>query len=227
MTAADLRCEDLLRRRLRHALPDAGFLGEERASNGLSKPLVWVVDPIDGTSNFAVGIQHWAVSVALLHEGVPVCAAIWSQLDSALFSAVAGEGARRNGRRLAIPRASWDDGSVVGCQWPCGEATPLVRVVQSDGARVRVYGSTVLQLLDVALGRLDGNVQSQGRLWDLAAASLVLKEVGALVTDWRGRPVFPGAGLDRGHHPSVVAMPHVHRVILRKLKKVRLPVPHA
>lgn len=227
VTPVDLRCERLLRRCLLTALPEAGFLGEESHHLGLDRDFVWVVDPIDGTSNYANGIPHWAVAVALLHHRRPLMAVIWAEPEGAIYTAIRGHGARRNGRRLARPVPAWDDGSVVGCQWLAGDAGPLLDSVQSEGARVRNCGSTVLQILDVACGRLDANIQAQGRIWDLAAPSLVLEEVGGSIREWSGRPVFPSSQLDGEHRASLAAMPRVHRALRQRIRKLKTVVPRA
>ena len=101
----------------------------------------------------------------------------------------------------------------------------MLRVVQAKGARVRALGSTVVQMLHVAAGRFAANVQAQGYLWDIAAAGLVVTEAGARATDWRGAPLFPVAAVDRGHHPSVVAMPALHRKLVRGLATLGVVVP--
>ena len=221
VTAADVRCERLLARRLRQVLPDAGLLGEETRAHGLDRDFVWVVDPIDGTSNFANGLPHWAVAVALLWRRQPVVAAMWCEPEGALYSAATGQGARRNGRRLPVPRARWDDGAIAGAQWHRGQQDlGFVAALQRDGARVRTFGCTVVQLVDVACGRLDANVQQQGRVWDIAAPALLLLEAGCRFTDWRGEPVFPMADFD-GHTPSVGAAPSVHARIVRRLRGCR------
>lgn len=226
VTAIDLACERQLRRDLARGLPEAGFLGEETPSRGLDRDLVWVVDPIDGTSNFANGLAHWAVAIALLHRGSPVVAAIWCEPEGALYEAVRGLGARRNATALPAAKPRWDDGSIVGCQWHRGQQQmAFLADLQSDGARIRTFGCTVAQMLDVACGRLDGNVQQQGRVWDFAAPALVLEEVGGLVTDWTGKPVFPLQELDPGHVPTLAALPPVHRHLRRLLGKHRVVVP--
>lgn len=219
VTDLDLRCERLLRRELLAAVPEAGFLGEETAARGLDRELVWVVDPIDGTSNFANGLPHWSVAVALFAHGRPVVAAMWCEPEGALYTAAAGRGARRNGRRIAPPRGRWDDGAIVGCQWHRGQQDlSFLAALQRDGARVRTLGCTVAQIVDVAMGRLDGNVQQHGRVWDFAAPALVLLECGGLVTDWRGRPIFPLRELAQGHLPTIAASTAVHARIVRRLR---------
>ncbi len=219
VTDLDLRCERQLRTQLLAAVPDSGFLGEETAVADLQRQAVWVVDPIDGTSNFANGLPHWAIAVALLWQRRPVVAAMWSMPEGALYSAVLGHGARRNGRRLSPRRERWDDGSIVGCQWHRGQQQlAFLAAVQRDGARVRTFGSSVVQLIDVACGRLDANVQQQGRVWDVAAPALLLTEAGGRLTDWRGRDVFPLRRLDIGHTATIGARPRVLRALVRHLR---------
>ena len=218
VTAVDLRIEAELRRGLERLLPDAGFLGEETDAAELDRDWVWVVDPIDGTSNFARGLPCFAVSVALLDRGAPVLAAVHCAPERALYTAVRGQGARREGRRVRAGAGRFDDGAMVGCQWfrGCADMTFLARL-QSRGARIRTFGSSVTQLVDVVAGRLDANVQQQGRIWDIAAAGLVAREAGLLLTDWSGVPVFPFADLSIGHTATICAPPRVHRQIVRLL----------
>jgi myo-inositol-1(or 4)-monophosphatase len=219
VTAIDLRAERILRRELAKLLPSAGFLGEETASRDLDHDFVWVVDPIDGTSNYANGLPHYAVAVALLYRRNPVQAALWCAPEGAMYEAIAGQGAFRNGKRQRIPSGHWDDRTILGCQWHRGQQNlDFLARLQRDGARIRTLGSTVVQLADVACGRLDANVQQQGRIWDLAAPGLLVQEAGGVVTDWQGKALFPLASLDLGHLPSIAASKHVHRKILNRLR---------
>lgn len=219
VTAVDLRCERFLRRELARILPEAGFLGEETPPSELDRPWLWVVDPIDGTSNFSRRLVYHAVSVALLWRGQPMLACLHCEPEDATYSSVRGRGAWRNGRRISIPGSALDDAAIVGCQWHRGQQQfHFLARLQAKGSRVRTFGSTVTQLADVAMGRLDGNVQEQGRIWDIAAAGLVVLEAGGCFTDWRGAPVFPFRRLDIGHTPTVAAGPLVHRALLRQLK---------
>lgn len=219
VTRVDLQCERLLRRRLGALLPTAGFLGEETDPTAIDRDWLWVVDPVDGTSNFARGLPHFAVSVALLWRRRPVLAVVHCAPEQALYTAVRGGGARRNGRPIRIPRTSLDDASIVGCQWHRGQQQlGFLARLQQRGNRIRTFGCTVTQLADVAMGRLDGNVQEQGRSWDIAAAGLLVEEAGGRFTDWTGAPVFPFADLAIGHTPTVAAGPRVHGDLLRLLR---------
>ncbi len=219
VTAIDVRSEKRLRRELLRMLPEAGFLGEESDATGIDCDWLWVVDPIDGTSNFSRGLPHFAVSVALLFRGQPMLAAIHCAPDDGLFTAVHGVGCWRNNRRITAPAGRFDDGAIVGCQWFRGQADmAFLSQLQSQGARIRTLGSTVTQLADVVMGRLDGNVQQQGRLWDFAAAGLVAVEAGVKFTTWRSKPVFPVKDLQVEHTATIAATPAVHRKIVTLLR---------
>ena len=219
VTAVDVRVERWLRPQLTRLCPAAGFLGEESAPAELDRPWLWVVDPIDGTSNFANGLPHFAVSAALLYRGAPLLAAVHCFPENRLYSARAGAGARCQGRRMRIPAGRLDDGAILGCQWFRGQQDlAFVARLQRCGARIRTLGSTVTQLADVATGRLHANVQEQGRTWDFAAAGLLVLEAGGCFTTWSGAPVFPFAHLDIGHTATVAASPAIHARVLRLLE---------
>jgi len=220
VTRVDLDCERRLRRQLTALWPAAGFLGEETDPSQIDGDWLWVVDPIDGTSNYARGLPHFAVSVALLWRRRPLLAVVHCAPENALYTAVHGSGARRNGRRIRMPAATLDDGAIVGCQWHRGQQDlAFLARLQQRGNRIRTLGSTVTQLADVAMGRLDGNVQEQGRSWDIAAAGLVVEEAGGRFTTWTGQPVFPFADLAVAHTPTVAAGPRVHASLLRLLRR--------
>ena len=185
VTEVDLRCERQLRRKLGGLLAGAGFLGEETPSVDLDQDWLWVVDPIDGTSNFACGLPQFSVSVALLFRGQPKLGVCHVLPEDQTYVAVHGRGLRRGGKVVKAPRGRFDDGAMIGCQWFRGQADMRFLVaLQSRGARIRTLGSTVVQLCDCAAGRLDGNVQQQGRLWDFAAAGLIAQEAGLRFTTW-------------------------------------------
>jgi myo-inositol-1(or 4)-monophosphatase len=218
VTRIDLAAEERLRRALRRAHPDHGFLGEETGAERPDAELCWVVDPIDGTSNYAHGLRDFAVSIACLWRGQPMAAAVACGPGLDVYAAAHGLGARTAGRRLALGPARLDDAALVGVQWHRGSAARLdfVASLIGTGARLRVLGSTVVQMCAVADGRLHANVQQQGRLWDYAAAALIVTEAGGVVSDWAGQPVFPvGDVLGGGHVSTIAAGRAVHRRLLR------------
>ncbi|MCA8941908.1 MAG: inositol monophosphatase [Planctomycetes bacterium] len=220
VTETDVAAERKLGKMLLSRYPDHGFLGEETKAVRLDAEYVWVVDPIDGTSNFAQGLPLFAVSIACLHQGEPIAAACWTAPEGVVHSAGHGLGAFRERRRLSVPRARLDDSAVVGVQWYRDHDGDLrfARSIVETGVRVRVFGSTVTELCDVATGRLHANVQEQGKLWDFAAAALIVLEAGGRFTTWAGDPVFPIDRVDSSrHYPSIAASPNVHRRLVELL----------
>lgn len=222
VTALDLAIERRMRQQLRATHPEHGFIGEETRAHSPDADYAWIVDPIDGTSNFARGLPHYGVSAACLFRGQPVAAAVFCMPESALYSAGLGLGAFRGRRRLRTPPGRLDDGAIIGAQWfrdsnDLGFVQRLIRT----GARIRTFGCTVAQLCEVAAGRLDANVQQQGRVWDIAAAVLVLREAGACCTSWRGKEIFPVSSLVAPvHHATLAAPRNVHGRLLRVLQNV-------
>ena len=215
VTAVDLRTERALRKALLERHPDHGFLGEESAAFRTDADFVWVVDPIDGTSNFSQALPCFAVSAACLFRGLPVATAVLAAPRGELFVAGRGLGAHLGRRRLQLARTRLDDAAVIGVQWLRGVHEPALHAaLAASGARVRVFGSTITQICDVAAGRLHANVQTQGRIWDLAAPLLVATEAGARATDWSGAPLLPFRDLDPTlHHPSLVGPAAIHAAL--------------
>ncbi len=227
VTAVDIAAEKQLRRILLEATPEAGFLGEESSPSHLDAEIVWIVDPIDGTSNFAQGLPSFAVSLACWHRGRPVAAAVHCCPQGETLHAGQNLGAHLGRQRLKTTRCRLDDAAVVGVQWHRGAASlgfldPLV----VSGTRVRVFGSTVTQICDVARGRLHANLQQQGKIWDFAAAVLIAAEAGLKVSDWQGRKLLPITDLDAAkHYPSLVAPAGIHGQLVKILRDIPLIVP--
>lgn len=223
VTEVDLAAERQLRRELLHRFPLHGFLGEEGAAIGLDREFVWVCDPVDGTSNYAAGLPTFAVAAACMREGKPVAAAMAVAPEQAIYSAGHGLGAFRNGRRIRLGPSRLDDAAIVGVQWLRGpNQLRFLPALLNTGTRVRNLGCTVVQLCDVAMGRLQANLQEQGRIWDIAAPALVVMESGGCFTDWSGKPIYPLARLDpEPHYPSLAAGKAVHQMVLRSVREAK------
>lgn len=211
VTAIDLAAERKLRRLLAEAHPEHAILGEELPPHQAGAEYTWILDPIDGTSNFGRGLPIYAVSVACMHGAAPLAAAVHCLPEAVTYSAGRDLGSFRGRRRLRITRSRLTNASILGVQWHRGK-NPLryLASLTATGSRVRNLGCTVAQLCDVAAGRLDGNIQEQGKIWDFAAAALIVTEAGGRFTDWRGRPIFPTDFDPDRHHPSIAAPPGVH-----------------
>ncbi|MEE2886942.1 MAG: inositol monophosphatase [Planctomycetota bacterium] len=211
VTAVDLEAERKLRRSLSDAHPHHAILGEELPPHQPGAEFTWILDPIDGTSNYGRGLPTYAVSVACMHGGAPLAAAVYCLPEAEIYSAGRGLGSFRGRRRLGLKRSRLTDASILGVQWHRGK-NPLryLEGLTATGSRVRNLGCTVTQLCHLAAGRLDGNIQEQGKIWDIAAAALIVTEAGGRFTDWRGRPIFPTGFEPDRHHPSIAAPPGIH-----------------
>ncbi len=198
VTATDTRCQRLIMDRVKETFPDHGFIAEEGEHGKLFKrsprgepALWWVIDPIDGTSNFAHGIPVFTVSIAVCFEGRPIAGVIFEPATDSMYSAVEGGESQLNGRRIL---ASSDDLNLltsVGLDSHFGDRLPVGLGEIMTRTRFRNFGSTALQLAYVAAGGLVGNVTCTPKLWDIAAGVVIAQAAGALCTDWRGDSLFP------------------------------------
>ena len=178
----DLEVDSLLRVRLAALLPDAGWLSEETADNSdrLSRRRLWVVDPIDGTRDYLRGRPGWAVSIALVEDGVPVIGVLDAPARGEVWTAQAGKGAFRNGESLHV--AARD--VLAGARVPADQLPKL----DSDLVMVAKPNSIALRIAMVAAGEADLLATIRwGNEWDVAAAVLVAGEAGATITDAVGR----------------------------------------
>jgi myo-inositol-1(or 4)-monophosphatase len=213
VSEADIAANDLIEKRLRSATPDYGWLSEESVDDEarLGKPLVWIVDPIDGTRSYLAGREDWCVSVALVEGESPVLAAVFAPVTEEFFFAARGGGAVRNDRPIhATTGTELDFSRVAGPK-------PLVERLNRGAGEISLYpriGSLALRLCRVAEGRLDAAFAGgQSRDWDLAAANLIVQEANGNMTALSGdtilynrrevtHGVLVAAGRDR--HASIV-----------------------
>ncbi|MGB4779039.1 inositol monophosphatase family protein [Microbacterium sp.] len=191
VTEADREVENLIRARLAAVRPDDGFLGEESGAEGGTSGITWVVDPIDGTVNYAYGIPHYAVSIAAV-AGDPdparwaaLVGVVYAPAIDELFSAARGTGAWLGTQRLAVVHAT-DAGALLATGFGYDPAThgpdlERVRRVMPLARDLRRGGSAALDLAYVAAGRLDGYFERGLHPWDHAAGALLVTEAGGLV----------------------------------------------
>jgi myo-inositol-1(or 4)-monophosphatase len=184
VTETDLRAEELIRRLLRDATPEAGVLGEEGEATSPDARLVWVIDPLDGTVNFLYSVPLFAVSIAAALDGDIVAGAVIDVLRDELFSAHAGGGARRDGEPIEVSScASLPDALVTtGFSYQAGLRDlqgEVVHRVLSRTRDIRCFGSAALELCWVACARADAYFQRDTAIWDRAAGALIAAEAGA------------------------------------------------
>jgi myo-inositol-1(or 4)-monophosphatase len=220
VTAADRRAEEILRGELAKARPDYGFLGEESgAHEGSDKTHRWIVDPLDGTTNFLHGIPHFAVSIALERDGTIVAGIVYNPANDELFVAERGKGAFCNDRRMRVAGRQRLADAVVACGLPHYGRGDLelarheITAAQQHFAGLRRYGAATLDLAWVAAGRFDAYWERDLSPWDLAAGLLLVREAGGFVSDVDGGEDI----LVKGQ--IVAGNETMHRELLRLLKE--------
>lgn len=203
---------------LRHAYPGHGILAEESGRHE-GDDYQWIIDPLDGTTNFLHGFPQCAVSIALRHKGRLEQAVIFDPLRDELFTASVGDGAHLNNRRIRVSRARKLDQSLIGTGFPfrsmenldCSLKTLKELLPRTSG--IRRPGAAALDLAYVACGRFDGFWETGLKPWDLAAGCLLIREAGGLVSDLDNR----GDYLDSGN--LVAGNPHVQPLLLAVVRK--------
>ncbi len=201
VSRADIRAEEVIRDMLMEARPNYGWLGEETgAVDGADPTRRWIVDPLDGTTNFLHGMPHWAVSIALEHKGEIVSGVVYDPVKDEMFFAEKGQGAWMNDGRLRVSDRSRMIETVFATGLPFGGRPELPAVLQDlarllpQTAGVRRWGAASLDLTYVAAGRFDGYWERILNPWDKAAGILIVREAGGLVEaiDGRADPIDAG-----------------------------------
>jgi len=222
VTEADLASQEAIREVLGKAFPDHAFIGEEGTprETGVSGPpaeYCWIVDPLDGTTNYVHGLDHFCVSVALRRGGEVLVGTVLDPVREECFSACLDGGAWLNGRRLAPSRVADLGAALIAASFP-----PRVRRGSAEVARflevlyrcqsMRRLGSAALNLCYIASGRLDAYWATNVRIWDVAAAGLIVHEAGGMLTDDRGgpfdldRPVLAASATAELHRQLLAAL---------------------
>lgn len=219
VTAADRRAEETLYQELTKARPGYGFLGEEGGKReGPDKTNTWIVDPLDGTTNFLHGIPQFAISIALERDGVIVAGLVYNPANEELFFAEKGKGAFLNDHRIRVGARKRVADSVIACGLPHhgrGNITLAHKetvAVQEVAAGVRRFGAASLDLAWVAAGRFDAYWERDLKPWDMAAGIILVREAGGYVSDGEGKDDILGRG-------SIIAgNEDVHKDLQRLLK---------
>lgn len=219
VSAADLKAEETLFEALTKARPGYSFLGEERGLvEGTDKTHTWIVDPLDGTTNFLHAIPHFAINIALQREGTIVAAVTYNPISNELFWAEKGKGCYVNDKRLRVAARTRLDECVLATGIPFlghgqhGRFLKELHGVSQRVAGVRRFGSAALDLAWVAAGRFDGYWERDLKPWDIAAGLLLVSEAGGKVTDADG-------GEDMLTQGSILAGNlEVHPLLLERLR---------
>jgi myo-inositol-1(or 4)-monophosphatase len=212
VTEVDHLCEEAILAAIRSAFPEDGFLAEESGVSGPESSRVWVIDPLDGTVNYANGIPFFAVSIGLAIDGEPMLGVVMDPVRDELFSATRGGGAFMNGVGIHNPRKQRLIDSVVHLRFPREHFERQDSAHRKAVRTTRMMGSAALGLTYVANGRFDAFVQWRGlSAWDVCAAGVIASEGGALLSAPSGEAWF---GLDQHTRGLVAAMPEHHATYL-------------
>ncbi|WP_341501805.1 inositol-1-monophosphatase [Gallaecimonas sp. GXIMD4217] len=217
VTNVDREAERLIIETIRRSYPDHSFVGEEGGVQGDSDHQ-WVIDPLDGTSNFVRGIPHFAVSLALRVKGRTEQAVIYDPIRAELFTASRGAGAQLNGKRIRVAPARDLNGTILATGFPFKQKhmlEPYLGMFQAlfnEAADVRRAGSAALDLAYVAAGRMDGFWEMGLKPWDTTAGDLLVREAGGIVCDFTGGHNHLSSG------NIVAASPRVMPLMLGKMK---------
>lgn len=192
--------EEAIVRELKRANPDYAILGEEggaqKGNRGPSR-FTWVIDPLDGTSNYLRGFPHWCVSIALCEGPEPVHAVIFDPLRNELFTASRGDGAVLNDKRIRVAERRDLAGALLGTGFAprerkrAGAQLKCIGTLLETAEDIRRTGSAALDLAYVACGRTDGYFEAGIHAWDIAAGILLVREAGGRVCDFRGQGTAP------------------------------------
>ncbi|MEO3389172.1 inositol monophosphatase family protein [Mesorhizobium sp. CAU 1741] len=220
VSQADRKAEEIIHAELSKVRPGYSFLMEERgAVEGDDDQHRWIVDPLDGTTNFLHGIPIFSISIALERQGQIVAGVVYNPAMDELYTAERGGGAFMNDRRLRVAARKHLSDAVVSTGVPHlgrghhGRALLELKNVMGETAGIRRFGSAALDLAYVAAGRVDGYWENWLAPWDVAAGILLVREAGGFCTDHKGgQDMFDEGSIVAGNEP-------IHRALLKTIQK--------
>jgi myo-inositol-1(or 4)-monophosphatase len=196
VTEMDGAVERYIRAEIAKRYPQDAVLGEEEG--GTTGERLWIIDPIDGTANYARGLPRYCVSIGYAERGVPALGAIYDPSHDWLYAAARGEGAWQDGERMRVSETDDMHAATVECGWstrrPASAYVDLIGRVFAAGAAMRRAGSGALGLVDVAAGRVEAYAELHINSWDCAAGIVLVQEAGGFTNDF-----FAGDGLRSGN----------------------------
>lgn len=220
VSEVDREAEAAIIETIHRAYPTHSILAEESGAHGRADYL-WVIDPLDGTTNFLHGFPVFSVSIAIKYKGRLEHGVVYDPLRQEIFSASQGRGAQLNDRRIRVSRCRALGDALLGTGFPFRDLQHLdtylavFRELLTSSAGIRRAGSAALDLAYVACGRLDGFWEFGLKEWDMAAGALLIVEAGGFVSDFEGQDRY----LDAGH--VVAGVDKVHAAILRAVRHRR------
>ncbi len=222
VTDVDRASEKEIISHLHKAYPDHRILAEESGYVGNpNSEYLWVIDPLDGTTNFIAGIPHYAISIACLHKGRPEHAVIFDPIKQEEFTASRGRGAYLNDHRLRVTGRMNMNGALIATGIPFSPPSTVdmepylnvLRILAEQSSGIRRMGVASLDLAYLAAGRFDAFWEMHLKPWDIAAGVLLIKEAGGIVSDFQGGDTY----LETGH--IVGATPKLFKPVLQVVQK--------
>lgn len=219
VTSSDLAVQHFLTERLAEILPGSGFLCEEEDFRDISEEYVWIIDPIDGTANYARGIEDCCISVALARDGVLQAGVVYSPGRRELYTAAKGCGAFLNGRPIHVSARPFENGLLCTAMSTyrkdyAKSCSDIIYDIYMRSNDVRRFGSAAVELCMMAKGTIELYFEMRLQPWDYAAASLILTEAGGCVADFDGN--FPSLT-----KPSMVIAANTEENLSELLSTVR------
>ena len=209
VTEVDKNAEGIIISVIKNAYPEHAFLAEESGQEGQNDYL-WIIDPLDGTTNFLHGFPHFSVSIALQNKGVLEQAVIYDPLKQELFTASKGKGAQLNNRKIRVSIKKTLDGALLGTGFPYNNESVMQQFIESyknlfpNVAGIRRAGVASLDLAYVACGRLDGFWEFNLRPWDIAAGALIIQEAGGINAELTGGADYMKTGNIISANPKMI-----------------------
>ena len=196
VTQADIESQELIQNAIHAVFPDHGFLGEESDNSSTTlnqdSPFCWIVDPLDGTTNFIHQLRSFSVSIGLRYKNEMIVGCVHDPLSHETYSAAKGLGAHLNGQPITTSKTESTNQSIVVCSLPgqltreSDELKQLINVLCDSHATVRRLGSAALNLSYIACGRIDSYWSTLAKIWDIAAGVVILQEAGGVITNIAG-----------------------------------------
>lgn len=228
VTNIDKEAETAIIETIRQSYPDHSFIGEEGGQqNGKNQDYIWVIDPLDGTTNFARGLPHFAVSIALRVKGRTEVGVVYDPIRDELFSAVRGSGAQLNGYRIRVGSKKDFNETLLATGFPFKQKHQFETYSKTFeaffrvGGDVRRAGAAALDLAYLAAGRFDLFWEMGLKPWDIAAGDLIIREAGGVVCDFAGGHEYLHSGNIIAANPKLLAqgLKIIHPLLPAELKK--------
>lgn len=214
VTEVDYECERYILDRLREECPDATIMSEESGASGVpGGESVWIIDPLDGTRNYATGIPFFAVSIGVAVNGAAEAGVVYDAIHDEMFSAERGKGAYLNGEPISVSEDASLDDAVISVAWVQTKADrrqfmKFIEEMSRDTAYFRRLGSAALIMAYVACGRIAGYIQGGLSPWDVAGGAILIPEAGGVMTDFHGSPI----DLRKPNLEVAAANPTIHAI---------------